>query len=318
VAFADDRDARSTSPDHRHRCYAETPPDLDTALLEQAIQQVLLHHDALRLRFIYEDAGWSQLIAPPDQAAPITQIDMSSMPEEQQLAAIEATVADSQASLNLSEGPLMRIVHFDRGARRPGRMLVIMHHLVGDKLSYDIVIEDIEAVYRQLSRGENPQLPPKTTSFKQWAERLAEHVDSARRTELAYWLGLPWADVAPLPVDYPDGRIANTEASARTLSVSLGIEATRALLLDVPSACGAQIMDVLLAALASTLAGWAGSHVLLVEGAFHGRAPIFDGVDLSRTVGWLAVHPSILMDMRGADTPQMALQSIKAQLRRVP
>ena len=26
VAFVDERDARSTSPDHRHRCFAETPP----------------------------------------------------------------------------------------------------------------------------------------------------------------------------------------------------------------------------------------------------------------------------------------------------
>jgi non-ribosomal peptide synthase protein (TIGR01720 family) len=58
--------------------------------------------------------------------------------------------------------------------------------------------------------------------------------------------------------------------------------------------------------------------VLAIEGAFHGRAPIFDGVDVSRTVGWLAIHPSILLDVRGADTPEIALQSIKAQLRSIP
>jgi non-ribosomal peptide synthase protein (TIGR01720 family) len=248
----------------------------------------------------------------------VTCIDLSNASEADQILAIETAAADSQASLDLAVGPLMRVVHFDRGARRTGRLLVIMHHLVADKLSYDIVIEDIQAVYRQLSRGEAPHLPPKTTSFKQWAERLAEHAQSLRQSELAYWLALPWADVAPLPVDYPGGRGANTEASARTLSVSLGVEATRILLQEIPRAFDVQVMDVLLAALAYTLAGWAGSRVLLVEGAFHGRAPIFDDLDLSRTVGWLAVHPSMLLDVRSAATPQRALRSITAQLRRIP
>jgi non-ribosomal peptide synthase protein (TIGR01720 family) len=296
----------------------QTPSNLDTALLEQSVQQVLLHHDALRLRFVRQGAEWSQFVAPPDQVVAVTHIDLSKAPEAEQILAIEAAAANWQASLDLAEGPIMRVISFNCGSQRPGRLLVIIHHLVADKLSYDIVIEDIQAVYRQLSRGEAPQLSLKTTSFRQWAERLTTHEQLVHHSELAYWLALPWADVARLPVDFPDGRSANTEASARTLSVSLSVEATRILLQEIPRAFDVQVMDVLLSALVYTLAGWADSRVLLVEGAFNGRTPIFDDLDLSRTVGWLAIHPSILLDVRGAETPHRALQSIKAQLRRVP
>src|SRR5439155_7870085 len=111
-----------------------------------------------------------------------------------------------------------------------------------------VLLEDLQTVYGQLCSGATAALPPKTTSFKQWAERLVTYAQSATlRQELAYWLALPWTHVQRLPVDHPGG--ANTVASSRAVTMTLSTDETRALLREVPQAYHTQINDVLLTAL---------------------------------------------------------------------
>ena len=83
-----------------------------------------------------------------------------------------------QASLNLSEGPLLRVALFDLGAHTSGRLLIVIHHLVVDAVSWRMLLEDLDAVYQQLSQARDVHLPSKTTSFKYWAERLTEYAQS--------------------------------------------------------------------------------------------------------------------------------------------
>ena len=115
------------------------------------------------------------------------------------------------------------------------RLLVVIHHLVVDSVSWRILLSDLQMAYQQLSAGQMIRLPPKTTSFKHWAERLTAYAPSAElRQELTYWLAVPCAQVGRLPVDYPGD--ANTVAWARTVSVSLSTAETHALLQEVPKA----------------------------------------------------------------------------------
>jgi hypothetical protein len=108
-----------------------------------------------------------------------------------------------QTALNLSTAPLMRVALFDLGSHQPGRLLIVIHHLVMDGISWRIWLEDFQRVYQQLSRGEAIQLPAKTTSFKDWAERLGVYAQSAElRQELDYWLANSQKRVSPLPRDY--------------------------------------------------------------------------------------------------------------------
>jgi non-ribosomal peptide synthase protein (TIGR01720 family) len=119
-----------------------------------------------------------------------------------------------------------------------------------------------------------------------------------------------------LPVDHPGE--ANSVASARSLSVSLSAEETRALLQEVPEAYHTHINDVLLTALTQAIAPWAGSRSLLVDLEGHGREEIFEEVDLSRTVGWFTTLFPVLLELPEADDPGEALKSVKEQLRCIP
>ncbi|MEH2211070.1 non-ribosomal peptide synthetase/type I polyketide synthase [Nostoc sp.] len=295
----------------------EVRQTLDPGLLEQVVEQLLMHHDALRLRFVRSASGWQQVNALPDAVLPFTRVDLSWLKEEEQKPAIEAAAAELQASLNLAEGPLVRVALFDLGAKQPNRLLFIVHHLAVDGVSWRILLEDLQTTYQQLNHKQAIALPPKTTSFQDWSQRLFEYARSpALESELDYWLTCSRSFVASVPVDDLQGD--NTEASACTLSVSLSAEETHALLFEVPKAYHTQINDALLTALVQTCAQWTGNRYLLVDLEGHGREEILEGVDLSRTVGWFTTVFPVFLELPEADNLPEALKAVKEQLRRIP
>ncbi len=290
---------------------------LDISLLERAVRHILEQHDALRLRLVREEAGWRLFNAGTDGEASFSHIDFSTLPASLHRGAIEQAAAELQASLDIFEGPLVRVALFELGADYPSRMAIVIHHLAIDAISWQFLLEDLEAAYQQLERGEAVNLPPKTTSFKQWAERLTARAQSpALQMEASYWLAENRSKVTRLPSDYTGG--ANTVASTDTVSVSLGVEDTRALLTEIPLTYRTQINDVLLTALGQAFARWTGRHFFLVDLEGHGREAIFDDVDLSRTTGWFTTIFPVLLDMRNASSHGTALKTVKEELRRMP
>jgi non-ribosomal peptide synthase protein (TIGR01720 family) len=244
-------------------------------------------------------------------------VDLSALSEEHQGIEIAETTARLQASLNLENGPLVRVALFDCGSLKSARLLMIIHHLVADSVSWRILLEDLQIAYQQLSAGKVVQLPSKTTSFRHWAERLTAYAQSAElRQELTYWLTAPRARVGRLPVDYLGG--VNSGALTRTVSVSLNITETDALLQEVLQAYRSQMDDVLLTALVQAFARWTGEYAVLIDLEDHGREEILEGVDLSHTVGRCTSIIPVLLQLEHAATPGQALRSVKEQLRRIP
>jgi amino acid adenylation domain-containing protein/non-ribosomal peptide synthase protein (TIGR01720 family) len=297
----------------------EVLPDMKPELLKQVTQQLLVHHDALRLRFVGDESIWQQVNVGLEETLPFSVVDFSQLSSGEQQTALEAAAAELQASLNLSKGSLMRVALFNLGIDKPSRLLLIIHHLAVDGVSWRILLEDLSTAYQQISCGEAIQLQPKTTSFKDWAYRLMEYEQSeALSAELDYWLAESWSGVAPLPVDYRSSKEANTVASAAHVSVSLNVEQTRSLLQEIPHTYNTQINDVLLTALVQTFVHWTGERSLLVDLEGHGREELFEDVDLSRTVGWFTTIFPILLELRDVSHPGEALKSVKEQLRRTP
>lgn len=290
---------------------------LDFSVLQGAVQSLFVHHDMLRARFRREADGWRQEIIHPEASALCVQVDLSALSEEQQGVEMAKVAAQHQASLNLADGPLACVVLFDRGSHKPAYLLIVIHHLVVDSVSWGILLEDLQMVYQQLRAGRRLQLPPKTTSFKRWAERLTAYAQSVDlRQELTHWLATSHAQIGRLPVDYPGG--ANTVAWAQMVSVSLNVQETAALLQEVPRAYQTQINDVLLTAVMQAFTGWTGEYALLFDLEGHGREEIVEGIDLSRTVGWFTTICPVLLQVEPDDTPAVALKAVKEQLRRIP
>ncbi|WP_448110476.1 non-ribosomal peptide synthase/polyketide synthase [Pseudomonas lini] len=283
---------------------------LNANVLELALGALVAHHDGLRLSFAEQAEGWqAQYRALDSQTdAMVWAVDVADA------TALEAVANEAQRSLNLQDGPLMRAVlaNLDDGSQR---LLLAIHHLVVDGVSWRILFDDLQTAYRQLLTGETLQLPAKTSAAKVWAEHLQTYAHSAElRTELVWWQQqLQGVEVA-LPTDNPQGGQQNRHAL--TVRTQLNKELTRQLLQDAPAAYRTQVNDLLLTALARVMVRWTGADSALIQLEGHGREELFDGVDLTRTVGWFtSLYPAKLTpaaDLGGS------LKQIKEQLRAIP
>ncbi|HEX7314157.1 MAG TPA: amino acid adenylation domain-containing protein [Pyrinomonadaceae bacterium] len=293
---------------------------LSAARLQRVVERLVLHHDALRLRFGRDLSGaWRQHYAGAEAARQVRveEIDLSGVSEEEREAALEARAGVLQGGLNLEEGPLIRVGLIEMGARAGQRLLVVVHHLAMDGVSWRILLEDVARGLEQDGRVEGASQVAKTTSYGQWSERLSEYAQAARaREELTFWSDVVRAAAeVPLPLDHKGGE--RTLGSSRSVVEHLEAEETRALLQEVPATYHTQINDALLTALAEAVGKWTGRRRLALEMEGHGREEIYDDLDLSRTVGWFTSVYPVVLDLEGVETIGDALKQVKEQLRRV-
>ena len=296
---------KQTDPHHYNQAMLlEVDELLDVRVLERAVAQLLLHHDALRLRFKRTEQGCHQLIAPS------LLVPVESFPHKE----LEDRAAALQASLNLENGPLMRVALFTNQTGQHARLLIVIHHLLIDGVSWSVLLEDLQTLYTQIDLNKQIELPAKTTSFKSWAEQLSRHAKAeALLAEAPYWLSLGEGSVTRLPVDFEKG--PNTAASARTVTVALNPRETLALLMEVPAAYRTQINEVLLTALAQTLTQWTNDTSVLLDLEGHGPRRNSQGVDLSRTVGWFTTIFPVVLDLKGSEALSESLRQVKEQSR---
>lgn len=297
----------------------DVPAGTDAARLEQALRQLVEHHDALRLRYLRTAEGrWQQVHGTPEQALSFERVSMPAGPSEAQRGVVREVDAYTQTRLALEQGPLVRAVLFTAEDGQPGYLLIVAHHLVVDAVSWRILREDLTTLYRQLSQGEAMQLPAKTTSFQAWGERLRTYAASpALQRELDHWAPAQPPILPALPLDFPAEPGCSAIRAIAYETRFLDAEETRALLQDVPAAYNTRINDALLAALVLCLQRWTGQPHACIDLEGHGREDLFEDVDLSRTVGWLtAMHPVVLRASAGS--PGETLKAVKEQLRAVP
>ena len=290
----------------------ELPNGGEPALIEQVMKHLLAHHDALRLRF----HNTVQHYVPLEETLPIAWIDLTGMSEAERSKTIESESTKAQTMLNLSDGPLLRVVGFCFETGKVSRLLIVIHHLLIDAVSWRILLEDFVTAYDQLRRSETVPLPAKTTSYQQWSKRLTEWAQSeAIKADLPYWLEQSRKAAPHLSLDFADG--ANTVASAQTISVSLNVEETTTLLQEVPSVYQTQITDALLTALARAVTRSTGGRAMLVDLESHGREVFTNDLDLSRTVGWFTSAFPVLIELDANDLAG-TMKSVKEQLRQIP
>ncbi|MGH3776207.1 MAG: amino acid adenylation domain-containing protein, partial [Pseudonocardiaceae bacterium] len=315
-------DTHPINPNHFNQSMTvELDEDVDEQHLERALAQLLVHHDALRMRFTQADGQWRQDNAPPGPAKVLRRVDLSDLAGEDQTAAMEMVADDIHASFDLREGPLLKAALFGFGPGKACYLFLAAHHLVMDAVSWRILLEDLDATYQQAVRSESLQMEAKTTSFQDWANQLGEYVAKGSMDhELDHWTDA--LETHQLPVD-----LATREPGAlsRAVSVLLDVEDTESLLRSAPTVYRTRINEVLLSALAWALCRWTGGNRVSIDLEGHGREEILDGVDLSRTVGWFtSMFPVALTVPDPAELQEREpswrdlIRSVRRQLRAVP
>ncbi|QEU77651.1 non-ribosomal peptide synthetase [Streptomyces subrutilus] len=301
-----------------------TPAGAGAAALTEVLQAVLDHHDGLRMVLSRMDLGpaipalWSAAVRPVgavDAAAALRRADARGLDADalRELVAAESDAAASR--LDPDAGNVVQAVWFDAGDGAQGRLLLVVHHLAVDGVSWRVLLGDLAAAWEAVARGARPVLEPVATSLRRFAREVAEQAVSPRRqAELPYWAQVlaPGAELLP-----GTGR-GGTAGSAREHEVRLTTEETRALLTTVPAAAGADVTEVLLAALrlAAARRGGRPEGELLVDLERHGREGFGDALDLSRTVGWFTgLHP---VRLPAAGDPLEVLGRVTEAVRSAP
>ena len=304
--FAEDIDNR----DHWNQAVLLRPRlQIDWETLRGALAAIVEHHDAFRLRFKQVAGVWRTEQGPPPSSSTLLWLHAGVAGEAQ----ITELAGAAQASLSLSSGPLLRAVGMDLtdGGQR---LLLAIHHLVVDGVSWRILLEDLAFAYDQLERGSPVTLPPKTDSYASWSERLHAHAVTAEiAAELPHWLDCNAG--GSLPCDDNHGGVDRV-GDGDEVSLVFDVEVTSRLLEQAPVAYRTQVNDLLLAALVRAVSRWSQHDEITVELEGHGREDIFPDADVSRTVGWFTTA----FPVRLKDTVDEAslIKAVKETLRAIP
>lgn len=295
----------------------DVPADINTNTLKQVISMLYDHHDALRMRFTTNEKNVVQENRKEIDSIDFEIEDLSSFSAEQRSDVLLQKASEAQARLSIGEN-LLSIRLFQLGNEQPARLLIIIHHLIIDGLSWRILLEDMVLAYENLSAGKEFRFQPKTASFKKWAEHILEYASSGKlKDESTYWLERPYEHVVSIEPDYFDS-VSNTIESESSVSVTLDKGLTKSLVMDLPKNHKTQINDALLTALFLSFKNWTGQTNLLINLEGHGREILSTNIDTSRTVGWFTSLFPVLLGAENTEHPLEVLKSVKEQLRGIP
>ncbi|MGO4443554.1 amino acid adenylation domain-containing protein [Mycobacterium sp. 2YAF39] len=280
------------------------------------LQALLDRHATLRLRADDDEAGgWSLAVPEPgsvDAGDCVHVVD----------ALTDDALVEARSRLNPAAGSMLSALW----VTSTSQLVLMIHHLAVDGVSWRILLEDINIAWAQHHSGQSIELPTGGTSFQRWASLLEEHAHSSEVVDHA----AAWRQVEAIPSALPAVQPEDTYVSAGQLPVSLNVETTRSLLGEVPAAFHAGVQDILLIALGLAVAEFLGTGDAPigfdVEG--HGRNEELDSnVDLSRTVGWFTTKYPVSLALGELSWAQVVagdaalgpvVKDAKEQLRALP
>jgi len=290
---------------------------LDPGVLEAVVIKLQEHHDALRMTYKTGQKGkiiqWNHGLEYPYW---FRVYDFRSIQDS--LKALANECSQVQASIDLEKGPLLKVALFrlDDG----DRLLVILHHLVVDGMSWRILFEDIGTLYnhyREHPRTDPPQLPPKSDSCKLWGERVGEYANSPGfLTEKYYWAQVESSVVQPIKRDFAQETTYIKDLD--NLSFSLTEAETDRLFTKVSPALGGDVWHILLFGLGAAFKKVFGQEKLLVALEGHGREGILPDVDIGRTVGWFTGIYPVVLDFSHEMGLSCRVREVKEMLSQVP
>jgi amino acid adenylation domain-containing protein len=286
----------------------------DPGILEKSLKKLIQHHDALRMNFIKENGKWVQVNRKIDETNfSLEYITLDEPGVEKQHTKKHDEIQKIQNSMNLEKGLLIKAAIFDPG--KAGRELFIaIHHLIADIVSLNVFYEDLTELYSRYSRDMEIELKPKTTSYLEWSNRLHTQIKPGD-IDTGYWKNLE--------LDRID-HLVNEKIKIKDLAVSNSIitsspldkKTTRDLRFAGIWKYDATLEEMFLAALVISLHEIANLNDILIGLESHGRAELFEDVDLSRTIGWFTNSAPVVIPHKG--DIKSTLESTKNILRGLP
>ncbi|MEZ9108356.1 amino acid adenylation domain-containing protein [Vibrio cyclitrophicus] len=296
-------------PNHwnQHIC-VELKQDMEIGYLESAIQALVKQHPSLRLSFSQESGKWKQQFQLYQKRQYLW---VSNVDSEQ---AFSTFTQEIQQSMDISSGRLIQ-AGIAKFSDAPNRLMIAIHHLAVDGVSWRILLDDLWKAYQQLVAGQDIDLMPNSSSL----DEAVNAVERWSSSEKGKSMQEVWHFVSEITDDLGSNELGlklPLYRDKQSQKTELSNDLTQALLRISGSELGANIQSALITALVSALASEEHPNVpIYLEG--HGREPsVFANTDLSRMVGWTTslypiigqYHPDIISMV---DKTHDALERIK-------
>ena len=285
-------------------------------ILKTAVEKLISQHDALRFSYHKHDGVWQQEYGSFING--LIAIDLSAATQNSFPSFLNDHTEAIHQSLDIEKGLLIKIALISTpDFESHNRLLIVIHHLAVDGVSWRILLEDLDILLTQLKNGESVSIGKKSSSYREWYDVLQNYGQSdALISQTKYWEDVV-KSYHPLPVDKEYNKPVKEKDKGLQV-IKLEADKTRQLLQDIPRVYHTEINDILLSALAKTISDWTNNKKVLIGLEGHGREAIAGGIDTSRTVGWFTTHYPVLLETDSAETESDLIKSVKEQLRQVP
>ncbi|WP_152381478.1 non-ribosomal peptide synthetase [Paenibacillus brasilensis] len=307
---------KMTEPHHFNQSFMfYQPQGFDETLLLGVMQKIVEHHDALRMVFCLGKDGYEAVNLGVKDSKSVS-MEVIPLRDEKNLAIeIERKASQIQSSMDLQVGPLIKLGLFQ--CADGDHLLVAIHHLVVDMVSWRILFEDIRTGYEQAINGLDIQFAPKTDSFQLWAEKMKQYVEAGgMEQEYEYWREIEQGKTKALPNDYAEDDLLMEDNENITLLFTK--DETDQLLKQINRTYQTEINDLLLTALGMAIHSWTGVENVLVNLEGHGREQVIPDIDISRTVGWFTSQYPVVIPIKAGEDVSTWIGATREALRNVP
>ncbi|GAA0373331.1 non-ribosomal peptide synthetase [Bacillus horti] len=300
------------------------PEGFEAAILMKVLEQVVEHHDGLRMCFKNEDGQTVGYIQGLDEtpAFDFISYDLKNESGTTLSNRIEEYCTALQQSFVLERGPLFKVTLFK--TQEGDHLMLLLHHSIVDGVSWRILLEDVSEAYSQELNQQEIRFPQKTDSYLRWSNMLYEYAQSNELLrEIDYWAELERVTCQRLPVNENKTSYTNLVRDGANTSFKLSTEDTQALLNQTHQAYNTEMNDILLTALGRTVYKWTGHHDILIQLEGHGREAFLKDMNISRTLGWFTSTYPVLIKLdhtRDSEEENLAyhIKSTKEMLRKIP
>ncbi len=291
-----------------HYALLEANNEIDVEVLQRALKKLWLHHDGLRSRFDFCNDDVDQIIEDDTFSMPFDVVDLRKHSDAWPY--MINRIEEEQTSLCLETGPLCRHILFRLS--EGDYFFWLIHHLITDAISWNILFEDLEEAYHQSFSGIPISLPPKTSSYQQWAEALNQYaVHENVLQEKPFWQRIEETYVSPLPLSNLNPDPINVYGDSHTLTCSFPLEKINETFYESPA-------SYILSAIGYSLYEWSGNQMYRVLMTHHGRDSPWTSLQVHRTVGWFTVYYPLLLNLYPSKRKDELYQKIRDWMNQVP
>lgn len=268
---------------------------LSAAKLDKLASELIDQHDILRANFNNGTLSYTDKVEINSKS-----YDLKSVNDDD----FKKICFDEKGSFNLESDPLIKFTLFNFPDNSQ-KLLIIAHHLIVDGVSWRIILDDFQSLYR----GE--ELPSKTTSFKRWSEELLSFAESEKES-YTYW-----KNIVDNNLEKPFPNVKSNREVLINTGTELSEDLTSDLVSDANRAYGTDTQDLLLASLSKTVKNHFGLEEILIELEGHGREDLISNIDITRTVGWFtSIYPFKLKF--SSENLNSLIKSVKEDVNSVP